>query len=994
MQKIESKIKLTHHDLMQWRIHEILVVSSLYDAFKVEEDGQLGELIFFEYKHMHLTSPPRVTRVSTAKEALELLNKKYFSLVITMSRISDMTPFTFALKAKEIYEKLSVVLLASSKKEHQWLLKSNPDTSGIDRIFYWMGESAIFTAIIKWLEDIKNAERDIIDGGSRAIIVVEDSPHFYSTFLPTIYKVIIRSTLSLLEKEYTESSRQYRIRSRPKILLASTYEEAIEYIDRYQNNILTVISDVRFPKGGVVDKHAGVKLLKHVLKQNPSMPVMLQSMEAENEEVAYSINAYYLHKSSSRLIKDLKEFIQNHCGFGDLIFSTVEKEEIRRVTNLREFEEALSEVPAQSIAYHARRDHFSNWLSIRGYFELADILKPISIDAFEDMEELREIVISLVSNERNRRFKDTIVYFDSENYDPAYHFLRFGNGSLGGKARGLAFLANYMHENKLKHKFKDVTIDIPPFAVVTTEIYDNFLERNHILEKLEKTQTDDDVIKLFINGNFGDDFTNQLITYINYHRVPLAIRSSSLMEDSLFQPFAGIYTTYMIPNCAESFDERLDQLFKAIKMVFASVYLKNTIAYMKATGNRTEDEKMAVIIQHLIGLKYGENYYPSFSGVLQSYNYYQQGPMKREDGVATVALGLGKIVVEGGRSLKFSPKHPKVLPQFFSEKSILNNSQESFYALSMKNNCHSDLEHGEESNLSKLGLKVAEKDGALDLVGSVMDDHGVLKEMLMKKGPRVVSFNNILKWNAFPLADILNQLAKSGKIGMGCDVEIEFTANVDPLEGIRDFFILQIRPMITYDQGTNFNREDFTRDDLLFESTISLGNGIKENICDIILVKTDNFEPLKTREIVPEINKLNKMFSATQPFLLMGPGRWGSSDPSLGIPVIWSDISNVAVIVEIGLPDFYVEPSFGSHFFQNISSLGLSYITIPPHKQNDDINWKWLKTAKVKYESKYLVHIQLKESITLQVDGISGNGIAILPGVIENLIFRKEEKLR
>ncbi len=968
---------------MQHRVHEILLISSLYDAFKIEEDGRLGEMIFTEYQDMNLSSAPRITRVSTGDHALRKLRARHYDLVITMTRISDMNPFELGRKVKKKYASIPVIMLASNRREYTWATQRVDDTEGIDKVFIWHGDSNIFTTIVKYIEDRMNAPRDILKGGARAIIVVEDSPKYYSIFLPMLYSVIINTTQKLMKNEYTDELRLFRMRSRPKILLASTFEEAVELYRQYKNNLLAVISDVRYPRNGKLDPKAGARFIRIVQKKNASMPIIMQSMEGENEATAMELGAYFIAKYSPHLLQSLQDFVIRHCGFGDLVFSTRDGKTITKIRHLNALTAALSSVPMQSIEYHARRDHFSNWLAVRGHFDLADFLKPINIEAFENPEEFRQVLLDAIESHRELQQFDNIGYYNVDTYDPAIKAVRIGGGSIGGKARGLAFLTAHMRRFDFSQKYDDIQIDVPQFAVIATDIYDRFLELNKLRMKALSASSNAEVDELFRKAVFPGKFTDQLHSYLGHHASPLAVRSSSLLEDSLFQPFAGIYSTYMLPNSAPALDTRVFQLLEALKLVYASGFHKEAIAYMKSTGNRPEDEKMAVVIQHLTGRKHEECFYPSFSGVLQTLNYYPQGAMKREDGMATMALGLGRTVVNGEKALKFSPKKPNVLPQFFDEQSILKNSQNYFYALEMSNH-DSPLESGEGSNLVQLDLKVAETHGSLDQIASVYSfQDGRFRDTLFEQGPRVITFANILKWKSLPLANLLEDLMEFGKLGMGCEVEMEFAANLPEKSGEpAELSILQIRPMVTFERPHVVEIEKVDQDDELFHSDICLGNGDNIEIFDLIYIDIDKFEILNSRQIAEEIREMNRKFSPEKPYLLVGPGRWGTADPLLGIPVSWNYISNARSIVEVGLPDLYVDPSFGSHFFQNITSLGISYFTIPPRLLDEKMNRPWFKSQAPIAETKYLKHFHFEEPFIIQVDGVKGEGHIWRPGCI------------
>lgn len=968
-------------DMMQSRVHEILLISSLYDAFKLEEDGRLGEMIFIEYQDMNLTSAPRITRVSTADHALRKLRARHYDLVITMTRVSDMNPFQLGRKVKKKYPNIPVILLASNQREYEWAMQRASSTSGIDRAFIWYGDSSIFTAIVKYIEDGLNASRDILKGGARAIIVVEDSPRFYSAFLPMLYSVIINTTHRLMRHEYTDELRLFRMRSRPKILLATTFEEAVELYKLYKNNLLAVISDVRYPKDGVLDPKAGVEFIKIIQRKNPSMPVIMQSMEPENEFTAAELGAYFIAKNSPHLIQSLQDFVIRHCGFGHLDFTTREGKTIAKVRHLNSLLTALKSVPIQSIEYHARRDHFSNWLSVRGHFELADYLKPINFESFEDPEEFRRIIIKAISRQREKARLDEIAYYNPDTYDPVMRAVRIGKGSIGGKARGLAFLTAHMGRFDFSEKYDQINVDIPHFVVIATDIFDRFLEVNNLRLRALDAKSNEEIDSLFRKAVFPGTFADMLHSYLSYHAEPIAVRSSSLLEDSLFQPFAGIYSTFMLPNNAPALDTRVFQLLEAIKMVFASGFHKEAIAYLKSTGNRPEDEKMAVVIQHLSGSKHENYFYPHMSGVIQTLNYYPQGAMLREEGLVTMALGLGRTVVNGERALKFNPKRPNILPQFFNQETILKNSQNSFYALDLSE-VDAKLEHGEGSNLVQLDLDIAEAHGSLDHLASVYSfQDNRFRESLFEPGPRIITFANILKWKTLPLSNLLADLMEFGRLGMGCEVEMEFAVNLAAeKDQPAELSILQIRPMVTFERPRAVNLERSARAKSFLSSDICLGNGDNVDICDLIYIDLHGFNIMESREIAEELRELNRQFGPDHSYLLVGPGRWGTADPMLGIPVSWNFISNARSIVEVGLPELYVDPSFGSHFFQNITSLGISYFTIPPRQLEEQLNQTWLDSLTPVAETKHIKHFHFEDPFVIQVDGMKGNGRIWTPG--------------
>lgn len=974
---------MSFRDLMKKRVHEILVVASLYDCFKLEEDGRLTELIFAEYQDMHFTNAPHVNRVPSASKALEKVKGGGYDLIITMPRISDMDPFEFGRKVKQINPDLPVILLVSSIKESNHYTELEQYNQGaIDKIFFWTGNSSVLPAIIKYSEDKRNAERDILEGLVRAIIVVEDTPQFYSAYLPMIYKIITNHTLRMMKQEYDDDLKLLRIRTRPRILLATTYEEAMAYFKKYQMYILAVISDMKFPYQNKVDKKAGLKLLKAIQERENSVPLVLQSMESESRRFAEALKIRFFDKNSPHLLNDLRDFIVRHCGFKDLHFNTENGEEIL-VKDLKGLEEAMDIVSDKSIEYHAQRNHFSNWLAMRGYLEFASRIK-----AYNDLDEIgnfRSLLKALLKRQRRMKHKNAIVdFFNPENYDPDVNLVRIGGGSLGGKARGIIFVSIFIKRFDLGGHFPDVDIDVPATAMIGTDVYDDFLERNNIRLILNRDLSDEEVNKIFLLGKFDPEFEEHIRTYLLYHQNPVAVRSSSLLEDSVFQPFAGIYSTFMIPCCMSDPEERLDLTLQAIKLVFATCFHEKARAYLKSTGNRHEDEKMAVMIQDIVGEQHGDYFYPTFAGNLQTYNFYPMDKIVREDGMANVALGLGRTVVNGEKSLRFSPKHPSVLLQFYDRKSIFRNSQSHFYALKLKNETRT-LTGSEADNLELLPLEVAEEHGVLGPVASVYSaESDNFRESLFEDGPRIITFANILKWKIFPLDKILIDMMNFGRRGLGCEVEIEFAVNLVPDKKKKpQFTVLQIRPLITQNEMPLIGRDSVEDEDLVCHSQACLGNGTKANIRHVIFVKLDTFSSTKTKAIAKEIGQLNKGFTENDPYLLIGPGRWGSSDSLLGIPVDWNDISKVGVVVEVGLPSFYVDPSFGSHFFQNLSSLSIDYFFTSPKNYKKNVNFSWLDSLEPKKETTYLKLFSFDQNMFVQIDGREGHGFIIKPGMAE-----------
>lgn len=980
MDKLQPKKTLvSYRDLMQFRVYEVLVVASKYDCFKLEEDGRLTDLIFSEYQDMNLTSPPHVTKVSSAATALKKLKTERFDLVITMSRISNMDPYEFSRHVKAIRPELPVVLLVSTAKEYSYFsrLDENKDRA-IDKIFLWSGDPAVLAAVIKYTEDKTNAERDILGGLVRAIIVVEDTPQYYSSFLPMIYKEITRHTYRMMNLEYSGHMRLLRMRSRPKILLATNYNEAVEYFEKYQKYVLAVISDVKYPIDGQLEPKAGIQFLKMVKEKERTIPLVLQSLDSKRKEDAKAINVRFFDKNNAHLIHDLRTFVVKHCGFDDMVFLNDDRSECLRVNNILALEKALDVVPDSSVKYHAERNHFSNWLAVRGHMKLADQIRAAT--NYEDIQKLRKDFKNQIRSYRKKSRATGIVDFNSEHYDPDMKFVRFGGGSLGGKARGLAFMSEFLKRYDLSTRYENAVLQVPETAIIGTDIYDEFIESNHIKAQISRELTDDEINRLFLKGSFPNALVEDIQEYLEYHKGPLAVRSSSLLEDSNFQPFAGIYNTYMIPNSSPDIKVRLKRILIAMKLVYASTFHRQSRAYMETTGNRLDDEKMGIIVQKVTGERHQNHFYPTFSGDLQTYNFYPIDKIKREDGVANIALGLGKTVASGEKSLRFCPSYPTVLLQFYNKTTVFKNSQNHFYALNMEG-AEEVLKGTEEENLDKLGLKVAEEHGTLNTVASVYSPgDNTFKEPLRFPGPRIVTFANILKWNLFPLSEMLQDLIYFGRKSFGCEVEIEFAGNI-PKDTSQPttLSILQIRPLITHQEEKSIDLDQIEPEKVVFQSNICLGNGFFADSKDIIFVKPETFNSSLTEEIAREIGELNKNFSPEYGYTLMGPGRWGSSDPFLGIPVHWADISFVKSIVEVGMPEFYVDPSFGSHFFQNLTSLDISYFVTAPDKFKTDIDWEWLEQQKLVCETKFLKHIRLTDCLQIQIDGKNGMGIAVKP---------------
>ena len=975
-----NKATINFQDLMLHRIHEILLVASPYDAFILEEDGRLTQQILYEYLGMNLSYAPRVWHAKDATTGLRMLSDRSYDLVIVMMRISDMDPITFGEKVKNNYPDKPVILLAFDESEITTLPYERMKKT-IDQVYIWSGNANVFPAIIKNIEDRMNLKRDYNIADIRSIIMVEDDPRYYSIILPLLYRTALKHARDLISKSFSDTDRLLLFRARPKIILTSTYEEAIEIYNQYRNNILGFISDVRFPKKGVIDSDAGLKLIKYIRNKDSDMPVLLQSTNSEHKKHAKKVNASFIDKNSTTLMQDLESFIINNFGFGDFIFRDQKRNEISRANNLKQFQKILKTIPSKTLRYHASKNHFSNWLAVRGEFNIASNLRPIKISDFNNIEDLRKVILDHLESGVNTRSRRSLVQYNAESKGEDIDFVRLSTGSLGGKARGLAFAINLINESGLNKKFDKINLRVPKVAVIGTDEFDYFMNENNLWKiAFAKNKSDKSIINSFLKGSLSKELTKTLSKYLSNIRFPLAIRSSSLLEDSQYQPLAGMYATYMLPNSNKSKTTRLEELTKAIKLVYASTYLKEPKSLIEGSVHHHEEEKMAVIVMELVGKSHANRFYPSASGLAQSFNYYPVSYMKRKEGVAYLALGLGRTIAEGEKSLRFSPKYPGIIPQYFSVRSTIDNSQNQFYALDL-NKGMKLLKHGLEENTSLFDLNIAEKDGELDWSASVVsNEDNVVRDSLRFDGTRVITFPSLLKWKTLPITDLLLDLLKLGESSLGCPVEIEFAINMhDTEETLTDFCLLQIKPMVVGGLDRIQDFDSIQKKNILCKSSVALGNGLIENINNLIIVDPKNFDPSKTKLIAKQIEKINNELSDLEQYVLIGPGRWGSADPWLGIPVEWDQISKAKVIVEYGMDSFPVDPSFGSHFFQNVTSMRIGYFTINHKKRSDKIDMDWINTQQVKKKSKYIKWIKLDKPITVTIDGQTGEGNIIKP---------------
>ncbi|MBW2367195.1 MAG: hypothetical protein JRH15_04850 [Deltaproteobacteria bacterium] len=953
------------HELMQKKVRDILLVSTPYDAWIMDQDCRLSERIIHEYKGLNLSHPPRIHWASSGEAALAELDEKHVDMVITMPRVWGMDSFVLGQKIKEKHPNLPVVLMTHRIPP---TLACFPDVArpdGVDRIFAWSGNTDILVALIK------SAEDRLESAGIRVILFVEDSPYYITSLLPILYRELVIQTQAVLEEGLNEDHRLLTMRARPKILVASNYEEAIGLFEKYEPYILGVISDVRFERSCKMDDEAGIRLLERIKSDRFDIPLLLTSSEPKNREKADQVSAEFVDKNSQSLHAEVRSFFLSHLGFGDFVFRFPDGQVINRASNMRALEKILTTLPIESFYLHCNRNDFSRWFFARTEIMLAQKLRPIThADFAHDLEKHRESLAAIIKARRKRRQHGVVANFESD-FDTDTDFLKIGKGSLGGKARGLAFFSNLLKSDRvLNEKFKSVDVIIPQTLVITTDGFDSFVETNELGYLSKGDIPNEAVAEKFLAAEMPDWIIRDLRAYISHIHYPLAVRSSSLLEDAHAHAYAGLYRTYMIPNNQPDIDSRLEHLLTAVKLVYASTYFQDPKAFARRVGHRTEEEKMAVIVQELVGGDYGEFFYPAVSGVAQSHNFYPFPPMKPEEGVATIAMGLGKMVMEGEKTLRFSPKYPKLLPQRSKVDDILQNAQRYFYALKI-NGVPQVLDVNEDMALEKREVSDAETEPPMKLLaGTYIAEEHRIRETTHIRGPRVLTFAQILKYNLVPLPDLLRDVLVTGQEGMGCPVELEFSVNLsESSEGRSTFALLQLRPMSA---ASAFSKLEINQDDIdraVCYSTNALGNATQEPVTDIVYVKPDAFDPSKTPEIAREIGRLNALLAkANRKYLLVGPGRWGSADRWLGIPVRWADIYGVGAIIETVHSELKAEPSQGSHFFHNITGLGITYITVGDNK-TDFLDWDWLTGHPVSRSLDYISHVTIDPAPELKVDG-------------------------
>ncbi len=968
--------------LMQKRIHKVLLICSSYDAFMLEEDGRIDEQIFNEYVSLSLRYPPIFIQAHSAREVLTILQEEKIDLIITMLNISDMDAFNLARILKSRYPDIPLVVLTPYSRDVSLRLQKE-DLSAIDYVFCWLGNADILLAIIKLIEDKMNAEYDIQHIGVQAIILVEDSVRYYSVFLPNIYKIIFRQSRSFMKEALNEHQRMLRLRGRPKILLATNYQEALELYQKYKANILGIISDISYKLDNKRDKEtkAGLQLCKVVRNEDPYMPFLLQSSDISNKTFADELGVGFISKNSKTLNIELRDYIISHFGFGDFIFRDPKTlKEVCRATDLQHLQQQILNVPDDSFRYHTSQNHISKWLNARALFSIAQLFKPLSANDFKSVSELRKFIFQSISSYRLSKGRGVIAKFDKNSFDEYSVFSRIGEESIGGKARGLAFINTLIKENRLFDKYEDVIISIPRTVVVSTEFFDEFMEENKLYKIALSDSPDEDILKRFLEAKLPERLKSDLKTIASTMKQSLAIRSSSKLEDSHYQPFAGIYSTYMIPR-ADDVEVTHSMICQAIKSVYASVYYRSSKAYMTATSNVIDEEKMGIVIQEVCGNQHDGIFFPTFSGVARSINFYPIGSEKASDGIATVGYGLGKLIVDGGLAIRFSPRYPKKILQLSSPEMAQRQTQKQFYALDMRPESFvPSIDDG--VNIIKLDVKDAIDYPDFRQVASTYDYHNqTLRDGFYDGGSKLVTFSNILKHNTFPLAEILQTLLEIGQKEMNNPIEIEFAVNLDTPKGWPKIFnFLQIRPIVENEQTEDFKWSDIDCEKALLFSRSALGHGMISNIKDFVYVKPDKFNPAFTKDIAKEVEMINqKYIDLKRNYILVGPGRWGSSDPWLGIPIKWSQISEARVIVESGLDNFKVDPSQGTHFFQNLTSFRVGYLTINPYINDGKYDVAFLNAQESYFETEYIRCVKFEKELTIQIDGKSNKGVIFKP---------------
>ncbi len=958
-------------ELMPTRVKEVLLFATLYDAYSIEREGQFSDKIFGEYLQLNLYAAPRFTSVNTPEDVIPTINLRHFDLIIIMAGVDKEMPIKVA-ELIHAYKPRIPILLLVNNNDVGYFKRSAARVPAIDRVFVWNGNSNVFLAMIKYIEDKRNVARDTILGGVRIVLLVEDSVKYYSRYLPLLFSSVLTQTQSLVSDNSTDELHKiFKYRARPKVLLVSTYEEAVQIINDYKEYLLCVISDVKFAKGGVNDEDAGIELLKYAHKaMKYPIPLLLQSHDIENAKRADAVGAGFITKNSDTLAHDIHEFINTKLGFGDFIFKDKKGNKIACARNLHEFEELVAKVPMESLLYHARANGFSTWLMARGEINMAERLIPYKVEDFENTEKLRNFCLNVFADVREKKNRGRIVNFDSSLISGNRYIVRMGLGSLGGKGRGLAFMSNLLENIDMKTILKGINIRMPATSIIGAIEFDKFLESNDLFD-LAFHSTDQELIKkAFLAGDLSVTLKEKLMQYIQYIKQPLAIRSSGLFEDSLLQPFSGVYDTYLIPNNHPEEEVRFQQLVNAVKLIYASVFSNDARSYFQAINYKIEEEKMAIIIQPVVGKEHHGKFYVDISGIAQSYNYYPYSYMQPEDGFAVAALGLGQAVSGGEKAYRFCPKYPALNIGAITDQ--VRDTQREFYAIDLTHSEFDMTHEGELAAIRKYPVAAAEKDGVIDQCVSTYDmENEVVMPGTFTRGPRVVDFANILKYNQVPMADALLILMKLFQQAMGSPVEMEFAIDLNKGDnGWPTFYLLQLKPLIRREDDIVIDLDELDRNNLVLLSQKGMGNGRINGITDVLYVDIDDFDRTRTKEIAAEITEFNKILcDEERKYVLVGPGRWGTRDEFTGIPVRWANINNAKVIVEIGLPDFPLDASLGSHFFHNVTSMNVGYFSVPLVDGNEFVNMKLLASQQLVRKGKFVRWVRFEHPLEVLMDG-------------------------
>jgi hypothetical protein len=966
--------------LMQKRIQYVLLICSRYDAFIMEEDGKIDEKVFNDYVSFNLRYPPRFVHVTSAREAMEALGTKHIDLVINMLSISDQDPFELSLDIKRNYPDKPVVILAPDSREINLRLK-NEDLSAIDYVFTWPGNTDILLPIISLAEDKLNVDEDSKYEGVQSILLVESSYKMASFSLRHLYSIILEQSREYMTEGLNEHQKMMQMRGRPKILLAASFEEARQLFGKHKARLLGVIADIDPANRPPEDKDIATDFCGEIKKYDPNLTIIIQSSNREDEKFAGEYGDAFLYSNSSSISSDLKSLLKKHCSFGDFIFTDPDTGlEIAGISDLQNFQRRLFDIPDNSFRYHLSRNHLSKWLYARALFSLAEFIKEVSIDDFASIDQARRFIFDTIANFRLNKGHGIIADFYREHFDEYLTFTRIGEGSMGGKARGLAFLDYLVKQNEYFESLEDTVVSIPRTVVLSTDVFDEFISRNNLYGIGLSDRSDREILDAFLRATLPIRIHKDLFVFISIINGPVAIRSSSLLEDSHFQPFAGVYSTYMIPKTGDD-AVMLELLGNAIKSVYASVFYKGSKDYMKATANLIEEEKMGIVLQEVCGQQYENRFYPTVSGVARSINFYPIEPEKSEDGFVSLAFGLGKYIVDGGISLRFSPRHPRKIIQLSDTKMALRETQQEFYALDL--DPASFVPSTDDTvNLLRLKISDAENDGSLKFVASTYDyQDDIIRDESVEGGKKVITFSNILKYDLLPLPEILKTILQIGQQQLNNPVEIEFAVNIDPARKKPNIFnLLQIRPIVENYETVKFRLDKISQEETIISSKSALGNGTIEGIYDLVYVRTENFDASKNLEVATKLNELNDRFlKEDKHYVLVGPGRWGSSDPWLGIPIKWPQISASRLIIESGLENYRIDPSQGTHFFQNLTAFRVGYFTVNPFMSDGFVDYEFLSGMDAVYEDTFIRHVRFPEPLTIRIDGRKKLGVVMKP---------------